>query len=475
MWLAVWILILFIIALMWVFQVQLLEDSYLSMKKNRLEQIELQITKLLGSTGYSESLHSGFNEISTSEGVHIAVMNASGDLFYSSIARDLPFFRTSSITFLTPSVSWMKDGQLFQVALGVGQQFPRGAFLVRGLPISDSSRGWMYAILSEPLVQMQETTSVIERQIFWISILSIIFGSFLALFFARFFSKRIVLVKDAARKIAHGDFDVYIPPGASDELGELTESINEMALQLQKIETIREELITNTSHDLRTPINTILAYAEILQDFHEEPDSELKEHVGIIIHEAKVLGQRVDKILELSRMESGAYSLNHETVRLRALIDDVVQSFSPTSSEREIEFVVEVNPEWTIDVDRHWMYRALSNFVENAIKYTNCPSTITIHAEPIEGHICLRIIDRGIGIPAEAIPHVWDRFYKVDRSRKEAEDSPGLGMSIAKAILKAHGCTYGIQSQLGKGTTVWISFSPRLDESLTGKKEDRSK
>jgi signal transduction histidine kinase len=121
------------------------------------------------------------------------------------------------------------------------------------------------------------------------------------------------------------------------------------------------------------------------------------------------------------------------------------------------------------------MYRALSNFVENAIKYTNCPSTITIHAEPIEGHICLRIIDRGIGIPAEAIPHVWDRFYKVDRSRKEAEDSPGLGMSIAKAILKAHGCTYGIQSQLGKGTTVWISFSPRLDESLTGKKEDRSK
>ncbi len=473
MWLAVWILILFIIALMWVFQVQLLEESYLSMKKNRLEQIEVQITKLLGSTGYLESLHSGFNEISASEGVHIAIMNASGDLFYSSIARDLPFFRTSSITFLTPSISWMEDGQPFQVALGAGQQFPRGAFLVRGLPISDSPRGWVYAILSEPLSQMQETTNVIERQIFWISFLSIIFGSLLALFFARFFSKQIIRVKDAARKISRGDFDVYVPPGASDELGELTESINEMALQLRKIETFREELITNTSHDLRTPINTILAYAEILQDFHEEPDSDLKDHVRIIIHEAKVLSQRVDKILELSRMESGGYSLNHEPVGLRSLIYDVIQPFTPVTGEQEIQFSVDVNPEWTIEVDRHWMYRALSNLVENAVKYSNFPSTITICGEPIEGHLRLRIIDQGIGIPPEAIPHVWDRFYKVDRSRKEAEDSPGLGMSIARAILEAHGCTYGIQSQFGKGTTVWISFSTgRIQESFIRRKEE---
>ncbi|MEW9125258.1 MAG: HAMP domain-containing sensor histidine kinase, partial [Thermotaleaceae bacterium] len=283
-------------------------------------------------------------------------------------------------------------------------------------------------------------------------------GTLLALFLAKFFVKPIVKIIEAAESISKGDFSVKVIHQSNDEIGILGETINDMAVQLDKIERLRKEFIANVSHELKTPITLIKAYAEVVKDMDLGEQDE-QQHLQVIIEESDRLNDMVEDILYLSKMESGFSDLQYGEVSLDEVIDCIIEKLSYFASQKNIQIVMEIDAIRPIVYgDENKLYQVFYNIINNAIHHSYENSKIFVKVFDMVEGLRIEIIDEGSGIPEEDLPHIWDRFYKVDKSRKRDESGTGLGMAIVKNILEAHHFKYGITSNIDQGTTVWIEI-----------------
>ncbi len=233
----------------------------------------------------------------------------------------------------------------------------------------------------------------------------------------------------------------------------------------KRVETIKKDFVANVSHELRTPLASIKGYSETLLDDEVERDKQ-KEFLEIIDRHATRMSRIIDDLLILSRLESSAVSLVSATVDMRELIGSIVKGCLKGAQDKAITIKAEL-PDVLPPVmgDRDRLEQVVVNLIDNAIKYTPSGGEVTITAEGHEGEVRVDVSDTGIGIPADDISRIFERFYRVDKARSRALGGTGLGLAIVKHIIQGHNGRLDVRSELGEGSTFSFFLASRASSS----------
>lgn len=260
----------------------------------------------------------------------------------------------------------------------------------------------------------------------------------------------------ASRRIAAGHYAERVAPGSQDELGELAASFNEMAAALESAERRRLELIGDVAHELRTPVSTLEGYLEELLDEQLEPSPEL----WALLHgEAGRLRRLIDDLQQLSRAEARQLQIRDDVLAPDEIVRETVDRLGPRFAEKGLRFAVDLAPGLpAVRADRDRAQQVLINLLTNALRYTPAPGTVTLTVRARAGQVALVVADTGLGIAAEHLPHVFERFYRVEKSRSRALGGSGIGLTIAKALVEAMGGRIWAASD-GPGRGACVGFT----------------
>ena len=266
----------------------------------------------------------------------------------------------------------------------------------------------------------------------------------------------------ASQRIADGHYSERVQPAGPDELGQLARSFNQMAEKLEQVETMRRQLIGDVSHELRTPLSAIKGSMEALMDGILPANPETYQQIH---QEADRLARLVDDLQELSRVEGGAYSLDIRPITVSTLVQTALKRFSPQAQTKQIELRTDLPsdlPPILADQDR--ITQVLTNLVGNALQYTPQGGQVTIQAIRLGDEIHISVMDTGIGIPAEHLPHLFTRFYRVDKSRsRQTGGGSGIGLTIARHLVEAQGGRiWAGSSGTGQGSTFTFSLKASI-------------
>lgn len=271
----------------------------------------------------------------------------------------------------------------------------------------------------------------------WATALATVSAVVVSIFVARRVVTPVRHMMRASRHIAGGHYDERVPETSRDELGQLAHTFNQMAAALEQTETMRRELIGNVAHELRTPLTNIKGYMEGLMDGVLPPEPETYQ---LVYREADRLQRLVSDLQELSRVEAGAFELNLSSVPVVGLIEQTVARLRPQFEEKGVTLQINVPSQLPpVQADEDRIGQVLLNLVGNALQYTPRGGVVTITAKPHGREIYILIQDSGLGISAEHLPHLFDRFYRIDKSRSRAGGGSGIGLTIARHLVEAHG------------------------------------
>ena len=230
---------------------------------------------------------------------------------------------------------------------------------------------------------------------------------------------------------------------------------------IRGLERIRKDFVANVSHEIRTPLTSIRGYAEALSDGALADPELAKSFLGIISTSADRLSRLVNDLLELSRLESGTVDLRLAPIELGSLSDRLREEFSDRLSQKEMRLETDFSRPFTFVSDESLLHLVLVNLLDNAIKYSSPGSSLRLGATMGESGVQIEVEDRGMGIPEEELPRIFERFYRVDRSRSPAVPGTGLGLSIVRHVMTLLSGRVAVKSTLGKGTTVFLHLPSR--------------
>lgn len=275
----------------------------------------------------------------------------------------------------------------------------------------------------------------------------------LALMFAALYimtyrmSKPLKLMSEAAHAMARGDFSKRIPVTSDDEIGELAASFNKMTNSLARLEETRKNFVANVSHEMRTPMTTIGGFIDGIIDGTIEPEKQ-DHYLNIVSQEVKRLSRMIQSMLSLSRLESSEFVLKTADFDLREQILEVVIGQEQRIEEKNIEIAgLDALPSVVVCADKDLIYQAIYNLLDNAIKFVDVGGTVSFTLGVDSAGAKFSITNSGAGIPRADLPYIFDRFYKLDKSRAANKNSMGLGLYIVKTIIKHHGGTVSVSSK----------------------------
>jgi signal transduction histidine kinase len=234
-----------------------------------------------------------------------------------------------------------------------------------------------------------------------------------------------------------------------------------MARQLAELERLRAEFVSVASHELKTPINVIIGYLELLQEgIYGEIPPKQKDILQTITKQANSLTRLVKRLLDISRFEASGGKLDVREVNLQRFLTTLESSFSVLANQRDIAFTVNhgENLPWKVYWDEDRMNEVLGNLLSNAFKFTPRSGKVTLAVSSQENKVRITITDTGVGISPEQLPHIFDKFFQADNQAQAAAKGTGLGLAIAKEIVEAHGGDIAVESTVGRGTSFTVSL-----------------
>ncbi|AAM24030.1 signal transduction histidine kinase [Caldanaerobacter subterraneus subsp. tengcongensis MB4] len=306
-------------------------------------------------------------------------------------------------------------------------------------------------IMSLPEASINDSVNLFKEVFWWIFALTIVSTLVVSSYMSKKFTRPIQILKNAAHEIASGNLNVKINYKEEDELGDLAKSMNTMVKQLSITDKFRKDLIANISHDLKTPLGLIRGYSEMLLDYYGEDKEKREKYLNTVIKETERMSKLVDDVLQLSKLQSGMIEVKEETIDLEKLIFEILDIFEIQILEKNIEVKLE-NLKVKVVADREMIKRAIINIISNAIASMENGGTLSITAELQDKNVLIKISDTGCGIPEKDLEHIFDRFYKGNKS------GTGLGLAIVKEILTLHQSDFGIRSKEGEGTTFYFTL-----------------
>ncbi|SFE25057.1 Signal transduction histidine kinase [Paenibacillus algorifonticola] len=310
------------------------------------------------------------------------------------------------------------------------------------------------AMFIEPIAP--PSTPFVIKWILNFSTYSLIAGSLLVLVAAMFLVRPIKKLTQATRRIAAGDFNVKLNIKQKGELGTLARSFEDMMHDLQQLEQMRREFVTNVSHEVQSPLTSISGYAIALKQV-DIADNERSRYLDIIIAEADRMSKMSDSLLKLSLLESQSQQLRLDTFSLDEQIRRVIVAIQPQWSARSIRFELNLKAN-RLMADHDLLNQVWTNILGNSIKFSMDGGVINVSIKQDIKNVIVRISDTGIGISLEDQKRIFDRFFKADRSHSRKYAGSGMGLAIVKQIVSLHQGDIRVESEPGRGTTVIVTL-----------------
>jgi histidine kinase len=315
-------------------------------------------------------------------------------------------------------------------------------------------RGQGSGFASELYINFQES---FQEALIWAAIAA----GIVALGVSLILSQRVVTpvreMTSASQYIADGNYEERVQDRSADELGQLARSFNQMAEKLQQAETLRRQLIGDVAHELRTPLTSIKGSMEGLMDGVLPASSETFQQIH---DEAERLNRLVTDLQELNRVEAGAFELALGTVQISDLVKTVFKRFDQQYKEKGVELTSAIPADLApVQIDENRIIQVLTNLIGNAFRYTPEGGQVNVGAVQTGSNVQITVKDTGLGIPEEHLPHIFTRFYRVDKSRSRSAGGSGIGLTIARHILEAHGGQIRVDSAgVNQGSTFTFTL-----------------
>lgn len=316
-------------------------------------------------------------------------------------------------------------------------------------------------LLNTSISPVDATVNTLKIQLGCLSVLLVILAGVLAYIMYRKISRPIMQINEEAKKLAQGDYDTSFHCGGYKEIGELADTLNYASSELSKVEKLRQELIANISHDLRTPLTMIGGYAEAMRDLPGENNA---DNCQVIIDEVARLSTLVNDVLDISKLQSGNQVLNVEEFDLTQSIQNTLSRYSKFVSRDGYTIDFEYQEHVYVEADEIRISQVIYNLVNNALTYTGEDKVVLIKQYLVGDYVRVEVIDHGAGISKENLDYIWERYYKANNQHKRAVNGTGLGLSIVKNTLELHNqfypniTRYGVESKEGEGSTFYFEY-----------------
>lgn len=283
-------------------------------------------------------------------------------------------------------------------------------------------------------------------------------------FVAMLITKPVTEVTEFAKEIARGNYDLnFRTDYFCSEMNELSQSLSYACTEISKADRMQKELIANVSHDLKTPLTMIKAYASMIREISGNDEAKRNAHTQIIIDESDRLAALVGDLLDLSRVRAGLEG-DFSVFNLSEEVYKITERFRYLCEAKSYVIETEVQDSLYTFANRARIEQVLYNLIGNAVNYTGEDKRVTVRLFQQGENARFEVIDTGAGIAPEEIDTIWDRYYRSSETHKRPVKGTGLGLSIVKGILSAHGCPFGVESETGKGSCFWAEFPPPPDE-----------
>ncbi len=466
-----------LLVLLWLAQIVFLDSFYKSIKISKVKKSAEEIIQNINS----EDLTDIIEDISSNNQVSIEMISQNGALIYPVSTSKQETVKTMP---LENKLELIKDafenggellgyyktedfhrGEFDDIRFKEGGAIPFGDSMesIIYTKIIDSSDGGKLAVIINSVISpVDATVSTLRIQLYFITGIMIAFSVFLALVIAKRVSKPIESINMSAKTLAKGEYDVKFQADGFREIKELADTLTYAASELSKVDNLRQELIANVSHDLRTPLTLIGGYAEAMRDL---PNENTPENAQIIIDETKRLTTLVHDILDISKLQSGVQEPVFQSFNLTSSISAVVSRLEQLLNKDGFKIRFINDGDVFVTADETLISQAFYNILINAVNYSGEDKIIIVRQSNVNSKVKIEVIDSGEGISPEKLPYIWERYYKADKTHKRAVIGTGLGLSIVKSIINLHGGKYGAISKPGEGSIFWFEIDCLNDMS----------
>lgn len=461
------------LVVLWIFQTIFLDDFYKMIRTRQVEKTADYISENIGDSDITYYIE----DVKTRNNMDVGIYDTTTEPFCKiytsdrgSFAVDIPPYevytcyekakREGGSVIIDDKEDFFEGGKFDNRFSGKGEM-PKFDIAtnsrltsVRLLRMSD--RLEYMIILRAPIMPVSSTVDTLRIQLIIVTVLLGVLGVVFAIVVSAAISKPLSKTNKAAKELAKQNYDVVFEDEGYKEIKELNETLNFAATELSAVDRLRRELISNISHDLRTPLTMIGGYAEVMRDI---PGENSPENLQVIIDESQRLSALVTDLLDLSKLESGNIPLCMERFCLTDSIRSIFTRYGKLVSKDE--YIINFEQDGDVEVvgDEIRLSQVVYNLINNAINYSGEDKTVTVRQIVKENKVRIEVSDNGEGIAPEDLRNIWDRYYRVDKEHKSAVIGTGLGLSIAKNVLILHNAHFGVRSALGVGSTFWFELN----------------
>lgn len=313
-------------------------------------------------------------------------------------------------------------------------------------------------------VIMFQSTDSIKQMVHNLNMHFVISGvtGFIVLFIlyailSKILTRPLVRMKEATDKISKGDFKVSLPYLGKDELGDLSSSIQKLAKDLEHLKNERNEFLASIAHELRTPLTYLIGYSKIaMRDGLSRKERE--HYLSIIAEESERMKELVKNLLDLVRIDETTFTVSKEPFLARPFFENVCKLVRPSYEMKSIKLNLLCEDNFQVYADPIRLEQILLNLLDNARKYSNDQSEVTLKVQKNSDKTIISVIDKGIGIPADEIEFIFEKLYRVEKSRSRLFGGSGIGLAVVKELVEAHAGTIEVKSRLGKGSTFKVTI-----------------
>lgn len=316
-----------------------------------------------------------------------------------------------------------------------------------------------YLVLITPLQSLIETVSTLRTQLLIVSLIVLVLSILVSYLISNRLSKPINDMCETAEKWGNGDKSVVFSGDNTEELEELASTLNNAKEEIQKSEQLEKDLLANVTHDLKTPLTMIKAYAEMIQDISGEVKEKRDKHCQVIIDEVDRLTFLVNDILNLSKLQSGVSEIDKSVFNLSELLSTVIYRFETAYENQEFIIKQSIESDVYVEADEKKIETVIYNLIGNSLNYTGEDKTIKIYLNKVDKIARLEILDSGKGIEKDKIDTIWTKYLRLSETHHRQVSGTGLGLSIVKAILDRHQIEYGVISKVDVGSNFYVIFN----------------
>lgn len=480
MYILVFVALLLIV--LWLFQTVYLDDFYRSIK---LRELNRAMNRMEGAV--AEGSFSEVEELAYEYNVSVVVGREDGTVLVSARNNENPeispfskkmvqfFFREAKQKGGSATISISRSDPLWDNHPEMEEKGDKADFrnkkYMDASPynvkiVEDGEQNQYVLAVHCVLTPVEATVHTLRIQLICITVVLMLLALVIAFLMAKSVSKSIAQVNKSAKELARGNYNIEFEGKDYREIAELSDTLNYTAGQLGKSEVLQRELIANVSHDLRTPLTMITAYSEVMRDI---PGENTPENVQVIIDEANRLTRLVNDLMDISKIQAGVTPLETKEYDITESIRVTVERYAKLLEPYGYNLTFVYDTHAIVEGDEFKIYQVIYNLIGNAVNYTGEDREIRVIQKVNGETVRIEVQDTGAGIPEKELEYVWERYYKIDKTHKRAVMGTGLGLSIVKNILKLHQADFGVDSQMGKGSTFWFELQKvRMDDEKEG-------